>query len=166
MAVELSDRRQAVLDGIADKALASEAAQGDRRRQAEAAEQAEAQRRRGVAEELAAAVEERHRVAAEFETGIRNAMAALCQMIDINASLSKLAMSVGVVPIGLLKASLLRRVTLWLSPQLGEVSGSQADFGAMRIYAGRRAKVSDCFADSESAATNTSINEFIRRELP
>lgn len=167
MTVELlTERRQAVLDGIADKVLAEEVARTDTRAKAEAAAEAEAERRRDVAKSMAAAVEERQQVAAEFEANIRSAMSALRRMIDVNARLSELAMSVKVVPSGLLKASTLRRVTLWLSAQLGAVSGSQADFGGMRIYAGRRTKPADSFAASEAAATTTPINAFIRKESP
>ena len=166
MTGDLTERRQAVLDDIADKALTQEVARKDTHAEAEAAAKAEAGRRRNVAESMSAAVEEQQQAAREFETNIRGAMSALIRMIDSNARLSKLAVSVQVVPQGLLKAVILRRVILWLSPQLGAVSQSPGNFGGMMIYAGRITKVSDCFADSEAAATNTSINKFIERELP
>lgn len=164
MTVDLIEHRQVVLDSIADNVIAQEAARKDTRTEADAIAEAEARRRRNVAESMSAAVEEQKQAVVGFETHIRGAMSALCRLIDINARLSQLAVSVQVAPRGLQKASLLRRVVLWLAPQLGDVSRSQGNFGGMRIYAGRRTKVSDCFADSEAAVTNTSLNEFIARK--
>ena len=163
MTPELTERRQVVLNGIADQVIAQEAAQTDTRAEADAAAAVEARRLKDVAGEMSAAVDEQQQAAREFESNIRDAMSALCRMIELNARLSKLAVSVEVVPRGLMKAPMLRRVVLWLSPQLGSISQSPGDFGGMRIYAGRRTGVSDCFADLEAAATNTSLNEFIER---
>ena len=154
-AAALEAKRQAYLAGIADAALAEEAA-AEEAREAIAKAEAEAleHRRRLLARGLEAE-ERRLEHVAGFESHIREAVNEL--HLAIEAGMTVLAIPGTLMNMS--KTAFLTRVSMWLAAQLYSVSQT-SQFGRMTIRYTGRPKTTDSLVESERALVSPLLNSF------